>query len=63
MGRDAGYVTTTDDLEVRIEDASVSAVLPELSRYCQESGAAISGISTVTDSLEQVFLRLTEKKG
>ena len=56
----AGYVSTVDDNEVRIEGAEARDVLPELSRYCQGAGVAISGLSTVTDSLEQVFLRMTE---
>ncbi|HEX6499679.1 MAG TPA: ABC transporter ATP-binding protein [Micromonosporaceae bacterium] len=59
----AGYVTTTDDLQVRIEGAQVREVLPVLAGHCQEAGVAISGVSTVTDSLEQVFLRMTENKG
>lgn len=59
----AGYVATIEDLEVRIEDAQARDVLPVLSQRCQEAGVSISGVSTVTDSLEQVFLRMTENKG
>ena len=58
-----GYSATADDTEVRIEGAAVGDVLPGLSRHCQDSGFGISGVSTVTDSLEQVFLRMTENKG
>lgn len=56
----AGFVATAEDNDVRIEGAQAQDVLPGLSRYCQESGAVISGVSTVTDSLEEVFLRMTE---
>lgn len=56
----AALEATIDDLQVRIDGASTSAVLPQLSRHCQDSGVEIVGISTVTDSLEQVFLRMTE---
>jgi ABC-type multidrug transport system ATPase subunit len=59
----AGFVATVDDTDVRIEGAVARNVLPGLSRYCQDSGVAISGVSTVTDSLEQVFLRMTENEG
>jgi ABC-type multidrug transport system ATPase subunit len=59
----AGLVATVEDTNVRIEGAVVRDVLPDLSRYCQDAGVAISGVSTVTDSLEQVFLRMTENKG
>ncbi|MGY1497425.1 ABC transporter ATP-binding protein [Streptomyces sp. QTS52] len=58
----AGLTATAEDTEVRIEDAQVRDVLPGLSRYCQDAGVAISGFSTVTDSLEQVFLAMTENK-
>ncbi|MFI7544732.1 ATP-binding cassette domain-containing protein [Actinoplanes sp. NPDC049599] len=59
----AGYTAAVDNLEVRIEDAQVREVLPELARYCQDSAVAITGVGTVTDSLEQVFLRMTENRG
>lgn len=55
----AGFVATVEDTEVRIEGAEARDVLPALSRYCQDAGVAISGVSTATDSLEQVFLRMT----
>jgi ABC-type multidrug transport system ATPase subunit len=58
-----GYSATADDTEARIEGAAVGDVLPGLSRHCQDAGFSISGVSTVTDSLEQVFLRMTENKG
>jgi ABC-type multidrug transport system ATPase subunit len=58
-----GYPAIVDDTEVRIEGAAAREVLPELSRHCQDSGFGINGVSTVTDSLEQVFLRMTENKG
>jgi ABC-type multidrug transport system ATPase subunit len=59
----AGFVATVDDVEVHIEGAAARDVLPELTRHCQDSGVAICGVATVTDSLEQVFLRMTENKG
>jgi ABC-type multidrug transport system ATPase subunit len=58
----AGFVATIEDTDVRIEGAVARDVLPDLSRHCQDTGVAISGFSTVTDSLEQVFLRMTEDK-
>jgi ABC-2 type transport system ATP-binding protein len=59
----AGLVATAEGTEVRIEDAVARDVLPELMRYCEDSGVAIAGASTVTDSLENVFLRMTENDG
>ncbi|MFD9302757.1 ABC transporter ATP-binding protein [Streptomyces sp. NPDC060048] len=59
----AGLTATAQDTEVRIENAQVRDVLPQLSRHCHDSGVVISGISTVTDSLEQVFLRMTGNEG
>ncbi|MEV8507005.1 ABC transporter ATP-binding protein [Actinoplanes sp. NPDC051475] len=59
----AGYVAEAGDTEVRIEGAVAQDVLPALTRHCQDSGVAISGVATVTDSLERVFLRMTENKG
>lgn len=59
----AGLTATAQDAEVRIENAQVRDVLPQLSRHCHDAGVAISGISTVTDSLEQVFLRMTGNEG
>jgi ABC-type multidrug transport system ATPase subunit len=57
----AGLVATVEDTSVRIDGAQVRDVLPDLSRYCRESDVAISGVATVTDSLEAVFLRMTEE--
>ncbi|MGW3044776.1 ABC transporter ATP-binding protein [Kitasatospora sp. NPDC001159] len=59
----AGLTAAVEDAEVRIENAQVRDVLPQLSKHCQDSGVAISGVSTVTDSLEQVFLRMTGSEG
>lgn len=59
----AGLTATVDESEVRIEDAQVRDVLLPLCTHCRDSGVAISGVSTVTDSLEQVFLRMTENEG
>jgi ABC-2 type transport system ATP-binding protein len=59
----AGLAAEADGAEVRIEDAVARDVLPELMRYCEDSGVAISGASTVTDSLENVFLRMTKDEG
>jgi ABC-2 type transport system ATP-binding protein len=56
----AGFAATVDDVEVRLDGAVAREVLPALTRHCQESGVAIVGFATVTDSLEQVFLRMTE---
>lgn len=56
----AGFVAMADDNDIRIDGAQAREVLPELSRYCQDRGAVISGVSTVSDSLEDVFLRMTE---
>ncbi|WP_053175375.1 ABC transporter ATP-binding protein [Nonomuraea sp. SBT364] len=61
---DAARLTATaEDSEVRIHGARAQEVLPELARYCQDHGVAITGVTTVADSLEQVFLRMTEKDG
>ncbi|SCG18986.1 ABC-2 type transport system ATP-binding protein [Micromonospora echinofusca] len=57
----AGYLATVDDTEVRIANAGDHDVLPALVRHCSDAGVAISSFGTVTDSLEQVFLRMTEK--
>ena len=59
----AGYVASADETKVRIDGAAARDVLTGLSRYCQDSGFVISGVSTVTDSLEEVFLRMTDHKG
>lgn len=59
----AGLAATADGREVRIADAAARDVLPDLLRYCEPSGTAICGASTVADSLENVFLRMTEKAG
>ncbi|GIH67941.1 ABC transporter ATP-binding protein [Sphaerimonospora thailandensis] len=59
----AGLTAEAEDSEVRIHGARARDVLPELSRHCQDHGVAIAGVSTVSDSLEQVFLRMTEKEG
>lgn len=55
-----GHRVEVADTVVRIEGAQTKDVLTELARHCQEAGVAISGISNITDSLEQVFLRMTE---
>jgi ABC-2 type transport system ATP-binding protein len=55
----AGYTAAAEDLDVRIDGAQARDVLPELARWCQESGVALSGVATAADSLEQVFLRMT----
>jgi ABC-2 type transport system ATP-binding protein len=56
----AGFTATVDDVEVRIGGAVARDVLSDLTRHCQDSGVTISGFATATDSLEQVFLRMTE---
>ncbi|RCG29891.1 ABC transporter ATP-binding protein [Sphaerisporangium album] len=58
----AGLTTTVSDFEVRLEGARARDVLTELSRHCRDHGVAISGVSTVADSLEQAFLRMTENE-
>ncbi|GAB1642140.1 ABC transporter ATP-binding protein [Krasilnikovia sp. MM14-A1259] len=57
----AGFAATVQDNDVRIDGAAAHDVLAPLTRHCADAGAAISGIATVTDSLEQVFLRMTER--
>ncbi|MFI5937553.1 ABC transporter ATP-binding protein [Actinoplanes sp. NPDC051494] len=57
----AGYRATVDDAEVHIDGTAGYDVLPALTRHCQDAGVAISGFGTAADSLEQVFLRMTEK--
>ena len=57
-----GLSATVEDTVVRIDGAAVRDVLPELARYCQDQGVTIAGVTTVTDSLEQVFLRMTENE-
>ncbi|MFI6502394.1 ABC transporter ATP-binding protein [Nonomuraea typhae] len=59
----AGLTTTVGEAEVRVDGAHVRDVLPELTRYCHENAVPVSGFSTATDSLEQVFLRMTENEG
>lgn len=59
----AGLAAAADGTEVRIDGVQSRDVLPGLLRYCEESGVAISGVSTATDSLENVFLQLTENDG
>lgn len=56
----AGYTAEAEDTVVRIEGKQAKDVLTDLARHCQDAGVAISGVSTITDSLEQVFLRMTE---
>jgi len=60
----AGFPATVEgNTGVRIDGAQVKEVLPELTRYCADTGVVLSGISTVADSLENVFLRMTAKQG
>jgi ABC-2 type transport system ATP-binding protein len=59
----AGFGATAEDGAVRVHGARVQDVLPALSRHCQDAGVAISGVSTAMDSLEKVFLRMTENEG
>ncbi|MET8141161.1 ABC transporter ATP-binding protein [Sphaerisporangium sp. NPDC005288] len=59
----AGFAATAEDAAVRVHGARVQDVLPALSRHCQDAGVAISGVSTAMDSLEKVFLRMTENEG
>jgi ABC-2 type transport system ATP-binding protein len=56
----AGMPAAVDDTEVRIEGVTVDEVMRPLLRHCQDSGVALAGISTVTGSLENAFLRMTE---
>lgn len=58
----AGLRAALQDNEVRIEDVQVRDVLQPLSRHCQDADVTIAGISTETDSLETVFLRMTESE-
>ncbi|HEU5270656.1 MAG TPA: ABC transporter ATP-binding protein [Jatrophihabitans sp.] len=59
----AALTATVDDGQVRIEGVLGRNVLPELSRYCQHSGVELSGFATVNESLEDVFLRMTDTAG
>lgn len=59
----AGLAATADDAEVRIHGGEPRQILPELSRHCLDAGVPISGVSTATDSLEKVFLQMTENDG
>jgi ABC-type multidrug transport system ATPase subunit len=54
---------TVEDLQVRIDGVGIATALPNLARHCQDAGVQITGVSTATDSLEQVFLRMTENVG
>ncbi|WP_212998404.1 ABC transporter ATP-binding protein [Winogradskya consettensis] len=56
-----GLAATVDDTEVQIDGAAGRDVLPGLTLHCQDAGVAITGFTTAADSLEQVFLRMTEK--
>jgi ABC-2 type transport system ATP-binding protein len=58
----AGYPATVSDTEVRIDGVQTQDVLPDLPRYCLEAGVTVAGVVTVTDSLEDVFLRMTGKE-
>jgi ABC-2 type transport system ATP-binding protein len=58
----AGLPAAIADLEVKIQGALAKDVLPQLSRHCQDAGVAITGVSSTSDSLETVFLRMTEVK-
>ncbi|WP_063909990.1 ABC transporter ATP-binding protein [Herbidospora yilanensis] len=53
--RGAGHEISTGENEVRIHGAKAREVLPAL------AGLAVTGVSTVSDSLEEAFLRMTEK--
>jgi ABC-type multidrug transport system ATPase subunit len=59
----AGYTAEVDNLDVKVEGVQARDVLAELSRHCEAQGVAITGVSTVTDSLETVFLHMTEAAG
>ncbi|WP_051452065.1 ABC transporter ATP-binding protein [Actinospica robiniae] len=56
----AGYAAESEDNVVRIDGKQTKDVLTDLARHCQDTGVAISGVYNITDSLEQVFLRMTE---
>jgi ABC-2 type transport system ATP-binding protein len=56
----AGMTAEAGEFEVRIEGVAAQDVMRPLLRHCQDSGVAIAGISTVTGSLENAFLRMTE---
>jgi ABC-type multidrug transport system ATPase subunit len=58
---EAGYTAEAEDTVVRIEGKQTKEILAVLARHCQDAGVAISGVSNITDSLEQVFLRMTEE--
>ena len=56
----SGLTAKIDGTQVRIDGTTARVVLAELPRYCEDSGVVIAGVSTVTDSLENVFLRMTD---
>jgi ABC-type multidrug transport system ATPase subunit len=57
----AGYTATVGDTEVRVDGAHTRDILADLPRHCRDAGVGITGVATVTDSLEDVFLRMTGK--
>ena len=57
----AGFRATVDDTEVGIDGAIGRDVIPAVVRHCAEAGVTLTGFGTVADSLENVFLRMTEK--
>ncbi|MFI6323638.1 ABC transporter ATP-binding protein [Nonomuraea sp. NPDC050556] len=59
----AGYTAAVEESVVRIHGAKAREVLPDLSKHCLDQGVAITGFSTAADSLEQVFLRMTDNEG
>lgn len=56
-----GLTGEASNSEVRIHGGNPRELLSELSRHCLDAGVAVSGVSIASDSLEQVFLRMTEK--
>jgi ABC-2 type transport system ATP-binding protein len=57
----AGYPATVKDAEVKIDGTDGVDVMPALVRHCADAGVTLTGFGTEKASLEQVFLRMTEK--
>ncbi|GAA5194535.1 ATP-binding cassette domain-containing protein [Rugosimonospora acidiphila] len=60
-----GRVAERDGLDVSVRpgpDGDAYALVPGLTEYCRDAGIDLSRISVETDSLEDVFMRLTQNE-
>jgi ABC-2 type transport system ATP-binding protein len=55
----AGAQASADGTEVRVSGLPVHEVMGQLPSYCGDSASSITGVTVGTDSLEDVFLRMT----